>query len=270
MMDYFHYDAYKVPAVNYNRDLEMFPVIRRIIERITGTESVYKSPTDMGVNRIGFGIIDDEVVREAALQEIIRRDFKTECEFKKGQVDYDAVQRMKLIMEDVGLHQEDRIPVVPAREFAAAKTEQNPDHTKEVYAATALALNDGTIITGRTSRIMVSGAAALINAIKHLAGIADEIPLIAPSVLNTIFNLKRNNLHSKHCVLDVEEVLIALSISAVTNPMAQYAIDKLQELNGVQGHTTVMLPHGDEQTFRKLGIDMTCDPQYPSENLSYT
>ena len=117
---------------------------------------------------------------------------------------------------------------------------------------------------------MVSGAAALINAIKHLAGIADEIPLIAPSVLNTIFNLKRNNLHSKHCVLDVEEVLIALSISAVTNPMAQYAIDKLQELNGVQGHTTVMLPHGDEQTFRKLGIDMTCDPQYPSENLSYT
>lgn len=270
MMDYFHYDAYNVPAVNYNRDLEMFPVIRRIIERITGTESIYKSPTDMGVNRIGFGIIDDEVVREAALQEIIRRSFKTECEFKKGQVDFDAVQRMKLIMEEVGLHQEDRIPVVPARQFAAAKTASNPDHTKEIYAATALALNDGTIITGRSSKIMVSGAAALLNAIKHLAGIADEIPLISPNVLNTIFHLKSNNLHSKYCVLSMEEVLIALSISAVTNPMAQYAIDKLQELNGIQGHSTVMLPHGDEQTFRKLGIDMTCDPEYPSENLSYT
>ena len=177
---------------------------------------------------------------------------------------------MKLIMEEVGLHQEDRIPVVPARQFAAAKTASNPDHTKEIYAATALALNDGTIITGRSSKIMVSGAAALLNAIKHLAGIADEIPLISPNVLNTIFHLKSNNLHSKYCVLSMEEVLIALSISAVTNPMAQYAIDKLQELNGIQGHSTVMLPHGDEQTFRKLGIDMTCDPEYPSENLSYT
>lgn len=267
MMDYFHFEEYGVAAVNYNRDLEMFPVIKRIIERISGKESVYKSPTDMGVNRIGFGIVDDEVVREASLQEIIRRYFKTECEFKKGLVDADAVTRMKLIMEEVGLKETDRIPVLPVREYASKLAEH--DGLDHLPSATALALEDGCIILGKTSDIMVSGAAALLNAIKHIAGIADEIPLISPNVLETIINLKQNNLHSKVCALDIEEILIALSISAVTNPLAQMAIDKLQMLKGIQGHSTVMLPHGDEQTFRKLGIDMTCDAQYPSANMSY-
>lgn len=270
MMDYFHFDAYQTAAVNYNRDLEMFPVVKRIIERITGKESVYNSPTDMGVNRIAFGIVDDEVVREASLQEIIRRYLKTQCEFKKGLVDADAVRQMKLIMDEVGLKEEDRIPVLPVREYAARLAEKSGETDNILPSATALALEDGSIITGKTSDIMVSGAAALLNAVKHLAGISDSIPLISPNVLETIINLKRNNLHSKVSALNIEEVLIALSISAVTNPLAQVAIDKLQTLSGVQGHSTVMLPHGDEQTFRKLGIDMTCDAQYPSANLSYT
>ena len=267
MMDYFHFEEYNIAAVNYNRDLEMFPVVKRIIERITGKESVYKSPTDMGVNRIGFGIVDDAVVKEASLQEIIRRYFKTECEFKKGLVNADAVTRMKLIMEEVGLKEEDRIPVVPVREYAAKLAQK--DDADSVPSATALALEDGCIITGKSSDIMVSGAAALLNAIKHIAGISDDIPLISPNVLETIINLKKKNLHSKVCALNIEEILIALSISAVTNPLAQVAMDKLQMLSGVQGHSTVMLPHSDEQTFRKLGIDMTCDAQYPSANMSY-
>lgn len=267
MMDYFHFEEYNIAAVNYNRDLEMFPVVKRIIERITGKESVYKSPTDMGVNRIGFGIVDDEVVREASKQEIIRRYFKTLCEFKKGLVDADTVTRMKLILEEMGLKEKDRIPVLPVREYAAKLTTDKD--LEYLPSATALALEDGCIILGKTSDIMVSGAAALLNAIKHMAGIADEIPLISPNVLETIINLKKNNLHSKICALNIEEILIALSISAVTNPLAQMAIDKLQTLKGIQGHSTVMLPHGDEQTFRKLGIDMTCDAQYPSANMSF-
>jgi len=268
MLDYFHYDQYNTVAVNYNRDLEMFPVVKRIIERITGQESVYKSPTDMGVNRIGFGIVDDAVVREASLQEIIRRYFKTLCEFKKGLVNADAVTRIKLIMEEVGLKEEDRIPVVPVREYAA-RLAAGKKSSDAVPSATALALEDGSIITGKSSDVMVSGAAALLNAIKHVAGIADEIPLLSPNILETIISLKKNNLHSKVCSLNIEEILIALSISAVTNPLAQLAMDKLTMLSGIQGHSTVMLPHGDEQTFRKLGIDMTCDAQYPSANMSY-
>lgn len=267
MMDYFHFDEYGIAAVNYNRDLEMFPVIRRIIERITGKESVYKSPTDMGVNRIGFGIVDDDVVKEASLQEIIRRYFKTECEYKKGQVDEETLTRMKLILDEVGLNAEDRIPVLAAREYAE-KINASSQSDKTV-AVTALALEDGKIITGRTSDIMVCGASALLNTMKYLANIPDEMPLISPNVLETITNLKSKTLHSKNCALNIEEILIALSISAVTNPMAQLALDKIDLLKGVQGHSTVMLPHSDEQTFRKLGVDMTCDAQYPSENISF-
>lgn len=268
MMDYFHYEAYGVAAVNYNRDLEMFPVVRRIIEKITNKESVYKSPTDMGVNRIGYGIVDDDVVREASLQEIIRRYFKTACEYKKGQADEATMQRIQLIMEEVGLKQEDRSVVAPAREYA--KKNMKKLSNNDISSATALALEDGTIITGKSSDIMVSCAAAILNAIKHLAGIADEIMLISPNVLETIISLKKNNLHSKYCALNLEEILIALSISAVTNPTAQMALDKLSELKGIQGHSTIMLTHNDEQTLRKLGIDMTCDAEYPSENLSYS
>ena len=189
MMDYFHYEAYGIAAVNYNRDLEMFPVVRRIIEKITNKESVYKSPTDMGVNRIGFGIVDDEVVREASLQEIIRRYFKTACEYKKGQADESTMQRIKLIMEEVGLKEEDRVVVAPAREYARKNMKKLSNN--DISSATALAMDDGTIITGKSSDIMVSCAAATLNAIKYLAGIADEIPLISLNVLETIVNLKR-------------------------------------------------------------------------------
>ncbi|OFI01550.1 hypothetical protein CLOACE_20670 [Clostridium acetireducens DSM 10703] len=267
MIDSFHFDAYNEIVVNYNRDIETFPVLRRIIEKITGKESVYKSPTDMGVNRVGFGIIDDEVVKEASKQEIIRRYFKTGCEYKKGYVDKETFHRVKLIMEELNLKQEDRKVVVPARERSAKlKQETNKN---EVCPAVAIELHDGTMLTGKSSNIMHATAAVILNAVKHFANIYDEIHLISPVILEPIINLKSKTLNSKSTALSCEEVLIALSICAATNPIAQVAMEKLPMLKGCQAHSTTILSRSDEQTFRKLGIDVTCDPEYPSESLYY-
>lgn len=266
MIDNFHFERYNEIAVNYNRDLEMFPVIRRIIEKITGKESIYQSPTDMGVNRAGFGIIDDEIVCEASKQEIIRRYFATACDFKKGLLDEDSMTRMKVIMEEVGLKQEDRKCVLPAREYAH-KLKGNNDN--ENIPVMAFLFEDGKIITGRSSATMDCCSAAILNAIKYLAGISDEIYLLSPLILNTIRDLKEKDLQSKITYLNANEILIALSICAVTNPTALLAYEKLALLNGVQAHCTVMLNRNDEQILKKLGIDVTCDPVYPSENLYY-
>lgn len=267
MIDNFHFENYKEIAVNYNRDLEMFPVIKRIIEKIAGEKFKYQSPTDMGVNRIGFGIIDDNIVCEAAKQEIIRRYFATICDFKKGLLDEDALMRMKMIMEEVQLKQEDRNCVLPAREYAAKLKENSSDN--ETIAVIAFEMDDGKIITGKSSATMDCCSAAILNSIKYLAGISDEIYLLSPLILNTIRDLKVKDLKSKTASLNANEILIALSISAVTNPTAQLAYEKLSELTGVQAHCTVMLNKSDEQILRKLGIDVTCDATYPSENLYY-
>jgi uncharacterized protein (UPF0371 family) len=267
MIDNFHFERYNQVTVNYNRDLEMFPVIKRIIEKITGKESIYQSPTDMGVNRAGFGIIDDAVVTEASKQEIIRLYFSTACDFKKGLLDEKSMTRMRLIMEEVGLRQEDRKCVLPAREYAAKLKENLNDN--EYVPVIAFEFADGKIITGRSSATMDCCSAALLNAIKYLAGITDEIFLLSPLILNTIRDLKEKDLHSKITCLNANEILIALSICAVTNPTAQLAYEKLSSLTGVQAHCTVMLNRNDEQILKKLGIDVTCDPVYPSENLYY-
>lgn len=260
MMDYFHFDKYGQVAVNYNRDLEMFPVVKRIIEKITGKESVYQSPTDMGVNRVGFGIIDDDAVKEASKAEIIRRYFSTLCDFKKGQCDEEVVNRIKVIMEEVGLKPEDRVVVPAARKCA---------EEKDTTAVVALQLEDGKIVTGKRTDLMDACAAMLLNAVKYLANISESQLLLAPSILNTICDLKERHLDSKMIPLTANEVLIALSICAVTNPMAQTAVEGLAKLKDAQAHSTVMLNRNDEQTLKKLGIDVTCDPEYASENLFY-
>ena len=265
MIDYFHLDAYGETAVNYNRDLETFPVLKRIIEKITGKESVYKSPTDMGVNRVGFGIVDDEVVKEASRQEIIRRYFKTGCEYKKGYVDKETFEHAKLIMEQVNLKPEDRKVVIPARERAAKLKEEN----NNICTAVAIELNDGSILTGKGSELLDASAAALLNSVKHLANIADDIHLISPVILEPILDLKFKTLSNQKVLLNCEEVLIALSISAATNPIAQVAMEKLAMLKNCQAHSTTILPTSDEQTLRKLGIDVTCDAEYASESLFY-
>lgn len=267
MIDSFHFDAYNKISVNYNRDIETFPVLKRIIEKITGEEAVYKSPTDMGVNRVGFGITDDDVVKEASEQEVIRRYFKTACEYKKGYVDKETFQRVKLIMEELNLKEEDRKVVIPARERSAQLKQMA--NKNEICPAVALELQDGTIITGKGSNTMHATAAVILNAIKHCANIYDEIHLISPVILEPIINLKSKTLGNKNPALSCEEILIALSICAATNPMAQVAIEKLSELKGCQAHSTVILSTNDEQTFRKLGIDITCEAEYPSENLYY-
>ena len=266
MIDSFHFDTYGEIAVNYNRDLETFPIIKRTIERITGRESDFHSPTDMGVNRVGFGITDDEVVQEASKQEIIRRYFSTACDYKKGLTDLDTLNRMKLIMEEMDLRQEDRPAVVPARDYAA---KLKASQEEEVPAVMALELNDGRMITGRASSLMDAGSAALLNAIKELANIADEILLLSPVTLEPIRNLKANELGGRMTALNANEILIALSISAVTNPTAQLAYEQLGNLKGVQGHATVMLNKDEEQVLRNLGIEFTSDPYFPSKNLYY-
>ena len=268
MIDSFHFDAYGEVAVNYNRDIEMFPVIKRIIEKITGKESIYKSPTDMGVNRVGFGITNDEVVKEASIQEIIRRYFKTSVEYKKGYVDEEVFKTMKIIMESLNLKPEDRKCVVPAREYSA-KLKEITTNKNDVCPVVALELEDGTIITGRNTEVMDASAGVLLNAVKHLADISDGIHLISPVILEPINSLKSKTLGSNRTSLSSEEILIALSICAATNPTAQVALDKLSELKGCQLHSTTILSTGEEQVFRKLGVDVTCDPEYASDNLFY-
>jgi len=267
MIDPFHFDAYNEVTVNYNRDVETFPVLKRIIEKITGEESVYKSPTDMGVNRVGFGIVDDEAVKEASRQEIIRRYFKTGCEYKKGYIDKETYQRSKLIMEELSLKEEDRKVVIPAREYLEKLKGISGEN--EFCTVVALELNDGTILTGKSSALMDASAAVILNAIKHYANISDEIHLISPVILEPILTLKSETFSSNIPALDCEEVLIALSICAATNPMAQVAMEKLTMLKGCQAHATAILSVNDEQTFRKLDIDITFDPEYASDSLYY-
>lgn len=267
MIDSFHLDTYGQVAVNYNRDLETFPVLKRIIEKITGEESVYKSPTDMGVNRIACGIIDDEAIQEASRQEIIRRYFKTGCEYKRGYVDLETYNRAKLIMESLNLRPENRSVVNAARERAERLKESLCKN--EICTAVALELPDGTMITGKGSEIMNASAAVLLNAVKHLAQIADEIHLISPIILEPITQLKEKTFGCANTVLSCEEILIALSISVATNPIAQVAMDKLAVLRGAQAHSTTMQSLGDEDVFRKLGIDITCDAEYASSSLYY-
>ena len=267
MIDSFHLDAYGETAVNYNRDLEMFPVLKRIIEKITGTESEYKSPTDMGVNRVGFCISDDEACREAACQEVIRRYLIAKSDYKKGKISEESVSRCKLLMDELGIKEEDRRVVVAARE-AAAEIQENCDHEENV-AVVALELPSGEIVTGRSSDIMVSAAAAILNGVKKISGIADSIHLISPHVLADIQKLKDKVLRQERKSLNVEEVLTALTISGATNPSAEMAVEKLTELRGCMAHCTAILSEKDETSLKAVGIDVTCDPEYITTNLYF-
>lgn len=268
MIDSFHLDAYGKVAVNYNRDIEAFPVLRRIIEKITGKESEYRSPTDMGVNQVGFGITNDEVVQEASRQEIIRRYFKVGCEYKKGHADMETLERIKLIMEELKLKPEDRKVVLPARDRAVRLKEEIADPAK-ICSAVAIELEDGKIITGKSSEVMGASAAALLNAVKHYANIADNIHLLSPVILEPILSLKNSLRGQGGAYLSSEDVLIALGICAATNPMAQVAMDKLPLLKNCQAHSTTILPGNDEQTFINLGVDITCDSEFATESLYY-
>jgi uncharacterized protein (UPF0371 family) len=266
LIDHFHLEAYGQPAVNYNRDIEAFPLVKRIIERITGEASFYKSPTDMGVNRAGIGIIDDGVCRAAAAQEIIRRYYNYACEYAMGLVEKDTVQRSELIMKSLGLSVNDRV-VVKHAHAAAAEAPARGKGADGVFCGAALQLADGRIVTGKNSPQMHAAASLVLNAVKVLADIPDRIHLLPPIITSSLTHFKKDVLKGNMMSLDLEETLIALSISATMNPTAGTAIEKLQELNGCDVHLTHIPTPGDAAGLRKLGVNVTSDPEFASKYL---
>ena len=266
LIDPFHLEAYGKAAVNYNRDVEAFPVLRRILERITGGEAFYQSPTDMGCNRAGFAITDDEACREAARQEIVRRYFRASCEYAMGFADKATVQRVELLMEALDVEPTRRPAVAPARQ-AADDAQRAGKGNKGIFCGAAIELHDGTIVTGRNSPLMHATSSLILNAIKHLAGIPDQLHLLAPTIIESIANLKSDLLQSRSISLDLEEALIALSISAATNPTAQLAMEQLTRLRGCEVHLTHIPRPGDEAGLRRLGVNLTSEPNFASKNL---
>lgn len=266
LIDPFHLEAYGKIAINYNRDVEAFPLLKRILEKIAGVESVYHSPTDMGVNRVGVGIVDEERVREAAKQEVIRRVLRYRCEYVMGFVERETVERVELIMNELGLQVEDRPVVRPAR-VAAQRAESKGKGHEGVYCGTAIELKDGTIITGSNSSLMHAATSAVLNAIKHLAEIPDRIHLIAPSILEAIGNMKKDMKNGKSVSLDLEEGLIAVGASAPLNSAAKLAIEQLRNLRGCDMHSTHIPTPGDEAGLRTLGVNLTSDPVFSTDSL---
>ncbi len=258
MIDPFHLEAYGETTVNYNRDVEIFPVLNAMFTQILG-ESPYKSPTDMGVNMAGNCIIDDDVCRQASEQEIIRRYYQCLCDLKRGKDCKDDLYKLELIMKQAYLSPEDR-PVVGA---ALAREE------KTGHPAASIELPDGTLITGKTTDLLGASAAVLLNSLKELAGIDHELHLVSPDAIEPIQRLKTGYLGSHNPRLHTDEILIALSISAATDKNAELALTMLPKLRGLEAHSSVLLSSVDEQTFKRLGLRLTCEPKYEENNKKY-
>ena len=256
MIDPFHLEAYGETTVNYNRDVEIFPVLNAIFEKISG-KSPYKSPTDMGVNMVGKCIIDDEATREASAQEIIRRYYSALCGVRAGKEKQDTVFKIELLMKQAGL-------TVDARKVIAAAVNK-AEETGE--PAAAMELPDGTVITGKTSSLLGASSALILNALKTLGGIDDNIHLISPTIIEPISRLKVGCFGSRNPRLHTDEVLLALSICAATDPKAELAMQQIDKLHGCEVHSSVILSEVDEKTFKKLGVNLTCEPKYQTKKL---
>ena len=256
MIDYFHLEAYGVSAVNYNRDIEVFPVLEKIFANIYG-ESPYKSPTDMGVNMIGFAIVDEEAAKESSKQEIIRRYYDAKTAVKMGKMTEEALDKIELIMSQMDIKPEERVCVAAALE----KAEETG------VPSVAIELNNGKIITGKRSDLFEAESAAIINAIKLYAKVDDEMPLLAYSIIEPIQNLKRTKLKRKSARLTLDEVLITLSINATTNAMAQKALEQIPKLAGAQMHSSIMLFPDALATLKKLRIDVTTEAEQDTKLL---
>ena len=254
MIDSFHLDAYGISAVNYNRDISTFPILKNILFKITG-EDIYKSPTDMGVNMVKDCIIDDEVVKKAACDEIIRRYYAALCDYKQEKVDEDAPKSIKVLMNELNLSIEDRDVVAPALQKAELED-------KDVIS---LKLPNGKIITGKKTDILSPASSLIINAIKELTKIPDEMFLLSPSVLDPILKLKEKTIYKKQTCLSLQEVLIALSICSVTNSIIVKALNNIDKLKGCEAHSTCMLKEDELRIFKNLKINLTCEPIFPNE-----
>ena len=251
MIDPFHLEAYGVTTVNYNRDVEAFPVLTAIFEKILGF-CPYASPTDMGVNMVGNCIINDEAAKEASRQEIIRRYYVAACDLKQGKCDEEVVRKLELLMRKANVSPEERTTVAPALRREAETGD----------AAAAMELPDGTIVTGRTTDLLGASSALLLNALKTLSNLPDEMHLMSPVVLDPIQHLKVAHLGNRNPRLHTDETLIALSICAATNPLAEMAMEQLSKLKGCEVHSSVILSAVDEKVFKRLGINLTCEPKY--------
>ena len=256
MIDPYHLEAYGKIAVNYNRDVEIFPVLNQMMTQIIG-ESPYKSPTDMGVNMIGDCIMDDEVVRDASCREIIRRYYNVACQVRKAAADPEQLVKLEMVMEQAKVELSNRKVAVLANKMAE----------ETGMPAAAIEMNDGTLIGGKTSALLGPSSAMLLNALKYLANIPSQVDLISPIVIEPICNLKTQHLGNRNPRLHVNEVLLALSICALTDMNARKALEKLDELRCCEVHTSVILSSVDVSALKKLGVNLTCEPRYQSKNL---
>ena len=256
MIDPFHLEAYGETTVNYNRDVEIFPVLSAMLERIIG-KCPYKSPTDMGVNMVGYCITDDAVCSEASKQEIIRRYYATACDYRQGMAEQGAVYKLELLMNRLGIAVEDR-PCVKSALVRATVTED---------PAVAMELPDGELVTGKTSSLLGASSACLLNALKTLGGIPDDTLLISPEIIEPIQKLKIQHMGNQNPRLHTDEVLIALAICAATDPLAARALDELENLAGSEAHASVILSRVDESVLRRLGVNVTCEPRYETQRL---
>ncbi|MBE5771020.1 MAG: DUF1846 domain-containing protein [Clostridiales bacterium] len=256
MIDPYHLEAYGVTTVNYNRDVEIFPVLSAVFEQIYG-KSPYASPTDMGVNMVGNCIIDDEVCREAARQEIIRRYYAARCSLRQGHGTENEVEKLQMLLQKMGLSDESR-PVIGAARNRAEETGA---------PALALQLPDGRIVTGKTSNLLGPSAALLLNALKALGGIEKDVQLISPTVIEPIQSLKCDYLGNHNPRLHTDEILLALSICAATDATAARAMEMLPQLKSCEAHSTVILSQVDDNVFRRLKVNLTCDPKYQTKKL---
>ena len=254
MLDNFHFSAYKQEAVNYNRDLEAFPLLKNILAKITG-QDYYKSPTDMGVNMIASAIVDEKVIEEASKQEVIRRYYRALCDYKKGAVDQKVYLNIQSLLDKLNLKTLDRSVALSA----LTKQEECGSH---IFA---LELENKTIF-GKTKTLSACSA-CILNAIKEIAGIDDSYHLIPKSIIKPIIELNKNILKNRNELLSLKDILLALSVSASTNNLANKAFLALKKLSGCQAHSTYILSQSDEETIKKLGIQVTSEPVYPNSNL---
>lgn len=259
MIDSFHLEKYQKSTVNYNRDIEVFPIVRNILERISGKDCIYNSPTDMGVNMVGLGIYDDEVIQKASRFEIIRRYYKASCDLKHGLVDVETVNCIKVLMNKIKISKSERAVIEHA----------NVKFNETNLPTVAIHLNDGRFVTGKSNKYINAGASAILNAIKLLADIKSDFHIIDPAIIKPIITLKRDNFKDKNLELSIEETLIALSISASNDEIVKSAMEKLPLLANCEAHSSHIINSADEDIFRKLSINITCEAEFLTDNLFY-
>ena len=263
-IDPFHHEAYGRSATNYNRDVAAFPILKSLLKRVMG--EAYQSPTDMGVNTVAEAIRDDAAVREASRQEIIRRMFRGSSGLAMGRNAEHEVKRLWTLMRNMGLQETDRVVVSPARQ-AAVDAQTGGKGFRGIFCGAALQLHDGTIITGKNSPLLYAASSVILNALKHLAGIPDWIHLLPENVVQSVTRLKSQTLKQRNSNLNVEELLIALAITAIHSNAAEKAIEKLPELRDCDIHMTHITTAADEAGLRRLGVRLTTDPLYPTKEL---